>query len=55
MVSVGGDEGLAAIPIIVVTGTILTLEWARSHGCAGFVHKPIEPGALLDEIRRCLG
>ena len=48
------DATLGAIPIVVVTGTILTLEWAQSHGCAGFVHKPIEPGPLLAEIRRCL-
>jgi CheY-like chemotaxis protein len=48
------SPGLAALPIVVVTGTILTHEWARSHGCAGFVHKPIEPQPLLDEIRRCL-
>jgi two-component system response regulator MprA len=45
---------LAGIPIVVVTGTILTREWARDHGCAGFIHKPIEPQPLLDEIRRYL-
>lgn len=44
-----------AVPVIVTTGTILTREWAESHGCHGFVHKPIEPDALLQEIRRCLG
>ena len=49
------EPALAGIPLVVVTGTILTPEWAASQGCAGFVHKPIEPQALLDEIRRCLG
>ena len=45
----------AAIPVIVTTGTILTREWARDNGCAGYVRKPIEIDALLEEIRRCLG
>jgi CheY-like chemotaxis protein len=45
---------LASVPIVVVTGTILTREWAESHGCTGFIHKPIEPDPLREEIRRCL-
>jgi len=45
---------LSTIPIIVTTGTILTPEWASDHGCQGFVRKPIEPDALIAEIRRCL-
>jgi CheY-like chemotaxis protein len=49
-----GIEKAASIPIIVTTGTILTREWTRENGCAGFVHKPIELDALLEEIRRCL-
>jgi CheY-like chemotaxis protein len=44
-----------SIPIIVTTATILTREWAIDHGCAGFVHKPIDINELLEEIRRCLG
>ena len=44
----------STIPIIVTTGTILTPEWASDHGCQGFVRKPIEPDALIAEIRRCL-
>jgi CheY-like chemotaxis protein len=42
------------VPVLVVTGTILTREWARDHGCAGLVRKPVEPDALVEEIRRCL-
>jgi CheY-like chemotaxis protein len=42
------------IPVLVTTGTILTREWAESHGCCGFLRKPIEPEELLDEVRRCL-
>ena len=38
----------------VTTGVVLSREWAESHGCAGFVKKPIEPEALLAEISRCL-
>lgn len=43
------------IPIIVTTGTILTREWAMTHGCAGFIHKPFEFADLREEIRHCLG
>jgi CheY-like chemotaxis protein len=42
-------------PVIVVTATILTREWAQTHGCAGFLRKPIEPEELLAEVRGCLG
>ena len=43
------------VPVIITTGTILTREWAESHGCQGFLRKPIETGPLLEEVRRCLG
>jgi CheY-like chemotaxis protein len=42
-------------PIVIATGTNLTLEWARDHGCQGFVKKPIETDGLLEEVKRCLG
>jgi two-component system chemotaxis response regulator CheY len=42
-------------PIVITTGTILTREWAKDKGCAGFVRKPVEPEALLTEVSRCLG
>ena len=41
-------------PIIVTTGTILTRKWAEDHGCAGFIHKPIDAQELLQEIQRCI-
>ena len=47
-------EGATPIPIMVVTSTVLTRQWAEDHGCCGFVKKPIDPEALLGEIRRCL-
>jgi CheY-like chemotaxis protein len=43
-----------AAPIIVTTGTILTRQWAQDHGCAGFIHKPIDVQELLQEIQRCI-
>jgi CheY-like chemotaxis protein len=43
------------VPVIIVTGTVLTREWAGSHGCAGFLRKPIGEEDLLAEVRRCLG
>jgi CheY-like chemotaxis protein len=42
------------VPIIVSTGTNISREWAESHGCAGFLHKPIDSAALLAEVQRCL-
>jgi len=42
------------MPIIVSTGTNLTREWAESHGCAGFLRKPIDRVTLLTEVKRCL-
>src|SRR5262249_17190482 len=49
------NKTVAAAPVIVTTGTILTREWATAHGCAGFVRKPIECETLMAEIHRCLG
>jgi CheY-like chemotaxis protein len=51
---VKGEPRLAQVPVVVVTGTILTPDWARDHGCAGFARKPVEPEELLAEIRRVL-
>jgi CheY-like chemotaxis protein len=41
-------------PIIVTTSTVISREWALTHGCAGFLHKPVEPEAIAQEVRRCL-
>jgi CheY-like chemotaxis protein len=29
------------IPVVITTGTILNREWAASHGCVGFLRKPL--------------
>jgi CheY-like chemotaxis protein len=42
------------VPIIITTGTILTREWALTHGCVGFVKKPIDADRLLTEIHEVL-
>jgi CheY-like chemotaxis protein len=44
-----------AIPVVIVTGTNLTHEWAQDHGCQGFLRKPVEAEGLLAEVRRRLG
>jgi CheY-like chemotaxis protein len=44
-----------SVPVIVTTGTILTREWARQKGCAGFVRKPIDPDMLIAELNHCIG
>jgi CheY-like chemotaxis protein len=48
-------ERTRSIPVMIVTGTNLTKEWADTHGCAGFIKKPFDEAALLAEVRRCLG
>jgi len=40
------------VPIVVITGTILTAEWAAQRGCAGFLKKPIEVDRLKDVVKR---
>jgi two-component system response regulator MtrA len=41
--------------IIVTTGTlVIGQDWARSHGCAGVLRKPIDVDAMLTQIRECL-
>jgi CheY-like chemotaxis protein len=42
-------------PILITTATIITREWASSHGCAGCLRKPLDAEAVLDEVRRGLG
>lgn len=43
------------VPVIIITGTVLTREWATSHGCVGCLRKPIRTDELLTEVRCCLG
>jgi CheY-like chemotaxis protein len=45
---------LASVPVLIMTGLgIANAEWAASLGAAGLLRKPVEPEALLAEIRRC--
>lgn len=44
----------SSIPIIVMTGIILSPEWAQDHGCSGFLRKPIERDSLFEQIEQCL-
>ena len=46
--------GHRRVPIVVVTSTILTREWAHDHGCAGLLRKPVRADELLGEVRDCL-
>ena len=46
-------KGLA-VPVVITTENLLTPEWARDNGCAGFLRKPIETETLLREVSRCL-
>ncbi len=48
------DECLARLRVLIMTGTVLSREWAQSHGCVGFLRKPFEVEELLGEVRRCL-
>jgi CheY-like chemotaxis protein len=42
------------IPIMIVTASILTRQWAQDQGCCGFIKKPLDVHDLLAEVRRCL-
>ena len=42
------------VPIILVTATGPSRQWAEDHGCCGFIAKPIIPAEVLKEVRRCL-
>ncbi len=48
------DSPTVSVPVIVITGSNVTSEWALQHGCVGCVRKPIEVDHLLAEIRRNL-
>jgi CheY-like chemotaxis protein len=48
------DERLRHVPVVVVTSTILTREWAHDHGCSGLLRKPVRGDELLAEVRHCL-
>jgi CheY-like chemotaxis protein len=43
-----------SIPIMIMTGIVLSPEWAHDHGCTGFLKKPIDNHALFQEVNRCL-
>jgi CheY-like chemotaxis protein len=45
---------LDGVRIVLTTGTILTPEWAHSHGCVGLLRKPVVEAELLGEVARCL-
>jgi CheY-like chemotaxis protein len=52
--AVRADPTWSAIPIIVMTGMVLSPEWAQDHGCAGFLKKPIDPDSLFEQIEHRL-
>jgi CheY-like chemotaxis protein len=49
------DPALAAIPVVVCSGTGDADLHAAALGAIGFVDKPIDPDQLLDMIRRVVG
>lgn len=51
------DPATAAIPIVALTAHALASDRARSveAGCDGYLVKPIEPRAVLEEVRRWVG
>lgn len=48
------DAQLATIPVLLVTGTEVAGEHAQSLNAVGLIHKPFEPGQLLDAIETAL-
>ena len=47
------DPALASIPILIFSGTERAEEEAAALGAAGCLHKPVDPGRLLEVVRRC--
>lgn len=45
---------LPIIPVIVISATGLSEEWAKDHGGCTFIKKPIDPDKLIEEVRRCI-
>jgi CheY-like chemotaxis protein len=48
------SPALASIPVVIMTTSVVSRQWALDHGCAGFVKKPVDVATLLAEVRRCL-
>jgi CheY-like chemotaxis protein len=45
-----------AVPVIITTALrIGSDEWAKSLGACALLEKPVEPSALLEQVRTCLG
>jgi two-component system copper resistance phosphate regulon response regulator CusR len=41
--------------VIVMTGNlVIGRDWARAHGCDGFLRKPVSADDLLAELERCV-
>ena len=49
------DQAIASVPIIVFSGAERAEEEAALLGAAGCLHKPVDPGRLLEAVRGCLG
>jgi CheY-like chemotaxis protein len=49
------DPALAAIPVVVCSGTGDADLHAAALGAAGFIDKPLDPDQLLEKIRAVLG
>ena len=47
------DQALASIPIVVFSGADRAKEEAVALGAAACLHKPADPGRLLEVVRRC--
>jgi CheY-like chemotaxis protein len=43
-----------SVPVVIMTGSILTAEWAEAQDCAGFIRKPIDEDELLVAVRHAL-
>jgi CheY-like chemotaxis protein len=47
------DPALAVIPVVVVSAVSSGQARAAALGAVAFLHKPVDPGALAGEVRRC--
>ncbi|HEX4590011.1 MAG TPA: response regulator [Gemmataceae bacterium] len=42
------------VPVIITSGVDLTDDWAFDHGCAAFLHKPLDEAELFAAIGRVM-
>ena len=56
ILAIKADSHLQAVPFVFISASMIEAEYQRGlqHGAVRFIQRPIEPHALLNEIKTCL-